>query len=348
LGSNWRHNFDARLFISGNTAKYVSHKGRVTDFLKNLSTGDWEQQNNLDTPYQLITPAGEDAVLLDPEDDLIFTFDFTSGNVIIGRLVQVEDGHGNAHTVTYDLATGQIQTVSDGLGRTLAFTYNADAIPKIVIVTDGTRSVNFGYTDPIDTEYLTVVTDVRGGITSYTYQDTSANADHALMLSNTRPRGNIPFTQTFDAVGKVATQTDADGNTFHFAYSGLDTTITDPLGDTRVHTHTATGEFSNREDQAGRSFSMGSDATGRRNSITDRLGATTSLSYHAESGQLASVTNADGTTTSNTYTARVFNNVTVNDLTGITHADGGTESFVYDAAGNLTSHVDQAGNTTSG
>ncbi|MFQ5356614.1 MAG: DUF6531 domain-containing protein, partial [Mariprofundaceae bacterium] len=41
LGSNWRHNFDARLFISGNTAKYVSWKGRVTDFVKNLISGVW-------------------------------------------------------------------------------------------------------------------------------------------------------------------------------------------------------------------------------------------------------------------------------------------------------------------
>ena len=251
LGSNWRHNFDATLNISGNTAKYVSHKGRVTDFIKNLISGIWEQQTNLDTPYQLVTPVSQDAVLYDPEDENIYTFDFTTSSVIIGKLVKVEDSHGNSHTVTYDLANGQIQTVSDGLGRTLTFTYNSDTIPKIIIVTDGTRSVNFQYTDTIDSEYMTIFTDARGGATTYVYKDTSANADHALMLRKTLPRLNVPFTQTYDTLGKVATQTDSDGNTYNFSYVGLDTTITGPLGDTRVHTHTATGEFSNRTGPGG-------------------------------------------------------------------------------------------------
>ncbi len=352
LGSNWRHNFDARLFWSGNTITYVSHDGRVTKFQQDVGTGVWSQQTNTDTPYQLSAVGGEDVKLYDPEIDRIYTFDFTTSSVIIGKLVKIEDGHGNVHTVTYDLDTGQIQTVSDGLGRTLTFTYNTDAIPKTVIVTDGTRSVNFQYTDTIDSEYLTIFTDVQGGMTTYAYEDTSANADHALMLSMTQPRGNIPYTQTFfdtstAASGRVATQTDADGNAFGFDYSGLDTTLTDPLGNTRVQTHTATGELSNSQDNAGQDIVIGSDATGRRNSITDRLGDVTTMSYHAPSGKLESRTNADGTTSSFSYTERPFGNLTLYDITGITHADATTESFTYDANGNATSHTDQAGNVST-
>ena len=149
------------------------------------------------------------------------------------------------------------------------------------------------------------------------------------MTSSTLPAGNSPFTQTYDADGKVATQTDSDGNTFSFTYGDPDTTLTDPLGNTRVHTHTATGEFSNRQDQAGQSFGMGSDSTGRRNSITDRLGDTTTLTHHVPSGKIASVTHADGTTTSFDYTLRMVGNVTHYDLTGITHADTTTEIFAH-------------------
>ncbi len=353
LGSNWRHNFDAHLYWVDDSITYVTSDGRVTDFLKDPGTGDWDQLTNTDTPYQLYAEAGQDVAVYDTEDDRIFTFDFTTGGVITGKLVQIEDGHGNVHIVTYDLGTGQIQTVSDGLGRTLTFTYNSDATPKISAVSDGTRNVSFQYTDPVDTEYLTLVTDALLGVTEYNYKDTSAEIDHALMTGMIRPEGNVPYTQTFYGLadplvsGRVATQTDSGSNTFSLDYSGLDTTLTNPLGHTRVHTHTATGEFSNRQDQEGESFSMGSDATGRRNSLTDRLGDTTSLGYDAPSGNISSVTNADGTTKSYSYTAQSLGDLTFFDITMITHADTTTESFSYDANGNLTSHTDQIGNTVS-
>ena len=352
LGSNWRHNFDARLYWVGNTITYVTHDGRVTDFLQNLDTGDWNQLTNTDTPYQVYVELGEDVALYDPEDERIYTFDYTTSNIIIGKLVGIEDGHGNLHTVTYDLDTGHIETVSDGLDRTLTFFYNDDAIPKISVVYDGTRSISFQYTDPIDTEYLTLATDGLLGVSVYTYADTSAGIDHALITSTTQPRGNVPYRQTFfDAStgisGRVAIQTDADGNAFSFDYDGLETTLTDPLGNTRIDTNTATGEFSNRQDETGESFVMGSDATGRRNSITDRLGYTTTIDYDEPSGNIAAVTNADGTTSDFSYTERVFGNLTLYDLTTITHADGTTESLVYDAMGNATSHTDQIGNTAT-
>ena len=97
------------------------------------------------------------------------------------------DGHGNQHTVTYDLNNGQMETVSDGLGRTLTFTYNNSAIPKISVVSDGTRSVSFEYTDPNDTEYLTRATDALLGVTDYTYKNTSATADHTSCVLPDKP-----------------------------------------------------------------------------------------------------------------------------------------------------------------
>jgi len=341
LGNDWQHNFDARLSVFGNTAKYVSWKGRVTDFVKNLATGVWEQQTNLDTTYKLTIPAGQNAALFDPQDNRIYAFD-----AVTGKLVIVADGKGNVHTVTYN-AAGQIQSVSDGLGRTLTFTYNAAATPKIASVSDGTRSIIFQYTDPLDTENMTIVTDVRGGITTYAYKDTTGTADKALMMQWTLPRLNVPFTQIFDAQGRVATQTNANGNAFNFAYVPPDTVITDPLGNIRGHRHTATGELSISQDQAGQQVQIGSDATGRRNAITDRLGDVTTMSYHAPSGKLASRANADGTTTSFTYTPRVAGGVTLHDMSGVTNADGTTISLIHDAFGNVTGSTDQLGNTSS-
>ncbi len=354
LGSNWRHNFDARFFQSGNTANYVSHDGRSTKFLLNLVSGDWEQQNNTDTPYQLSVVGGQDTALYDPEVDRIYTFDFTTSNLIIGKLVKIEDGKGNAHTLTYNNPmNAQLVSVSDGLGRTLNFTYNNDAIPKISVVDDGVRSISFQYTDAIDTEYLTLATDARSGITSYVYEDTSTVGDHALMLSMMRPQGNTPYSQTYYDTstpltsGGVATQTDASGNTYSFDYDGGVTTLTDPLTNTRVQTSTTTGELANSQDTAGQDIVIGSDSTGRRNSITDRFGDVTIMSYDTTSGHLSSITNADGTSASASYAATAFGDLSQFDLTNIIHTDGTTESFSYDASGNLTLHTDRLGGTSS-
>ncbi len=348
LGNNWLHNFDAGLVWNGNTVTYISNKGRVTRFLKDLESGIWTQTSNTDTPYQPIIAVNQDVTLYDPIDKRIYTFDFTTSSLLAGKLVRIEDGKGNLHTLSYDLQTGQLQSVADGLGRTLSFSYNTDTLAKIQIVADNAgRSVAFQYTDAIDSENLTIFTDAEGESTRYAYQDTSATGDYALMINKTLPRANTPFVQTYNAVGQVASQTDAGSNTYGFAYDAPDTTLTDPLGNTRVHTHTTSGELRNRQDQQGESFSMGSDATGRRNAITDRLGDTTGFGYHAASGRLATVTHADGTSSSYAYTARSLNGITHYDLIGITYADSTTEGFVYDASGNVSSHVDQVGNAAA-
>ena len=75
------------------------------------------------------------------------------------------------------------------------------------------------------------------------------------------------------------------------------------------------------------------------------MGDTTSYTYHSASGKLASVTNADGTVTTNTYTARTHSSgIVFYDLTGITYPDSTTEAYAYDTSGNLTSRTDRGGN----
>ena len=353
LGSNWLHNFDARLLVTGNTAIYISATGRVTKFLGSGPPMVWTQLTNLDTPYQVSTGGGQDAVLYDPTTDRVYTFDYTTSSLQAGKLVKVEDGHGHEHTVSYDPVSGQIDTVDDGLGRELTFTYNAAVLPKIETVSDGTRAVIYEYTDPIDTEYLTRITDSRGGITVYSYEDTSGVADHALLLTKQRPELNIPFTHTWydvttpAASGRVETQTDGDGNPTTFAYDPQgtrETTITDALGNSSVHTHTGSGELSELQDEQGLNVFVSNNTSGQRTGLTDRNGDGTTYTYHPESGKLASVTNAEGNTTTFTYAARAFGDVTLYDLTGIEHADGTTESFDYDGQGRMESHTDQLGN----
>jgi len=211
LGNNWLHNFDHRLGWNGNSALYISSSGRVTRFLK--LDGEWTQQDNLDIPYQVVIEAGSDPVVYDPQADLIYTFDYSTGGLVTGKLIEIENSRGNTHTMTYNEA-GQLQTVSDGLGRILTFFYNTMDISKISVVSDGIRTIQFQYTDPLDSENLTLFTDAMGNFTSYAYEDTSTNADNALLLRRILPEGNIPYSQTYYTTahqylsGRVETQTD--------------------------------------------------------------------------------------------------------------------------------------------
>jgi RHS repeat-associated protein len=324
LGDNWRHNHEWTLSRIGTTVTIVNHSGRLIRFIDNGVT--WDLNGNIDIAYQLAENAGI-YTLLDPQTSLLHNFNSS------GQLTQIYDGKGNIHSLEYD-TDGLLIKVSDGLGRMLIFTYGVDG--KLDNVSDGTRFISFTRLD----NNLASVTDVLGNATHYEY---TLNGG---ITTETRAENNIPYTQTWSD-GRVITQTNSDGHTTSIDYSGLETTITDPLGHTRVHTHTSTGEFSNRQDQAGLSFSMGSDATGRRNSLTDRLGATTTIVYNIDSGDVEVVTNADGSSYSYDYTARMVGDVTLHDITGATHADASTESFIYDAKGNPISHTDRAGNVSS-
>jgi RHS repeat-associated protein len=249
------------------------------------------------------------------------------------KLAMIEDGKGNVHALTYGGDT--LSSVSDGMGRTLNFTYTGDQLSS---VDDGTRTITFNHTG----NDLTGYTDSMGNTTTYTY------ATGGLMTAATRPAGNTHYSQTYDGDERVAIQVDALGNTNTFSYNSPDTVMTDPLSSTRTHTHSGSGELTGHQDEDGLSVSMGYDSEDRRNTITDRLGDTTAWTYHPESSKLASVTNADGTTTTYDYTARTHSSgIVFHDLTGITYPDGTTESCVYDSSGNMTSCTGRAGNVWS-
>ncbi|MFT7288360.1 MAG: RHS repeat-associated protein [Halieaceae bacterium] len=353
LGSNWRHNFDARLQWNGTRALYTSWRGEVVTFDK--VDDAWVQQSMPEVPFQIIAEAGSDTRLYDPREERVYTFDYTTGGPVTSRLIRIEDRNGNTQELDYD-DDGRLLTVSDGLGRLLQFTYHPltdeDQIPKISSVGDGVRLVTFFYQDPVDEQALTNVIDARGNSTVYRYEDTSANADHALMLSLQRPEGNIPFVQTFfgtadgDVSGRVATQTDALGNTTSFSYdpgSGL-TTIDDPGPDgSREHTHNSDGKQLLHRDENGNTIGLDYDAAGLPSGFDNRDGASVQATYHAPSGNPASVVHEDGTSTGSSYATRMQDGIEWHDRSNVTFPDGTSETYVHDAQGNIVSRVTRAG-----
>jgi RHS repeat-associated protein len=328
LGDNWLHNFEMTLTATAsNTVNIVNNQGRLIPFTNNGTS--FILLGRQDVPYQLATN-GSSFILGDPASQRLYTFD-SSGN-----LITIADGHGNAQTLIY--VSGVLAAVIDGLGHSLSFYYNNGLLSS---VSDGTRSVQFVQTG----NNLTSASDALGFVTTYTYDQT--NALSGLMTAATEPQGNVPFAQVFNADGQVLTQTEAGTNVTSLSYSNNTTTITDPIGHVRVDIHTPTGELASFTDESNQTITLGSNPSGRRGSITDRLGQTTLIAYHAPSGKPAALTNADGTVTLFNYSPRTNSGIVFYDLSQEIYPDGTMELFTYDASGNVLTHTDRAGRVFS-
>jgi RHS repeat-associated protein len=323
LGTNRAHNFDVKLATDGTTtATVTTARGRIVSFAG--KAGKFTLSSPKDIPYQFVK-SGSTYRFADPASQLQFVFDAT------GKLASIEDGRGNGLTLTY---TGSFLTsVSDGLGRTLGFAYDGNG--HLTSVGDGVRIVTFTYSG----NNLATATDAAAHTTMYVY-----DIDN-LLTGRTRPLGNVPISQAFTG-GAVTTQTQRGADTT-FDYSANPTVETDPASATQRYTYAANGTLTALTDAAGKSITLGNDATGRWSSVTDRLGHTTTIETHALSGLVAKVTRPDGGATGIAYAARTTPaGLTLYDPAKITFPDGTTRSFTHDVNGNLLVATDELGRKT--
>lgn len=325
LGTNWLHNFEMKLTATSNTVEIATALGRIINFAL-ATNGAWVLTGRVDVPYQLAATASN-YTLGDPMSQRSFTFNTN------GQLTAISDNRGNTHSLSY--SNGLLAAVNDALGRVLAFQYNGGLLTN---VTDGLRSVSFTQSNGL----LRLVRDALGFVTSCNYTSTSGGL--ALMTSLTRPRGNTPYRQTFNAAGQVVAQTDALSNKVTLTYAGDTTTVTDPTGESRRDRHSDEGDLRSFFDEEDREVDLGYNLAGQRTGLYDRMGELTFATIHAPSGQLASATNADGTVSVYAYTNRTVNGVTFYDLVRVTHADGSIEQFDYDANGNVIRYTDRGSN----
>jgi RHS repeat-associated protein len=327
LGTNWMSNFDVTVAVSTTTAKALLFGGQVINFTKNGSA--WQVSSPLDVVYQFQSLAST-FKLMDPLTARVYTFDST------GALIKIEDRNGNGISITRG-PNGPI-SVTDGLGRTLSFTYTGKNLTKVQDQTG--RAVVFNYTGAL----LTSSVDARNQTWQYSYTGTGSFS--GLMTKEQYPLG-ARTTQTYDAQGRVTSQTDAGNNTLNLAYSASGTTITDPLGALTKQTFDTLGDVTGFTDPQGSSAAVTYDSSNRRASITDKNGKLLQYTYHAPTGKLASQTNAQGDTMSFSYTAQSQGGFTFYPLTKITYRDGTSVTLAYDGSGNLISRTDRDGGVTS-
>jgi|CXWL01.1.fsa_nt_gi RHS repeat-associated protein len=265
-----------------------------------------------------------------------------------GALVAMLDRNGNATTLTRALdggLTGNLTKITSPSGRYLTLAY--DASNRVTQVTDILgRQIVYTYDA---SGRLWKVTNAAGGIAEYTY-----DASHRL-LTNKEPNGNTHVTNAYDANGRVATQTQADGTTYQFAYT-LDgsgnvtqTDVTDPRGIIKRFVFNSAGLTASITDAYGQPETETTTYEWQANtnlllSVTDALNRKTAYTYDAKGNTLTVTklaTTANAVTTTMTYVP-VYNQVaTVTDP--LSH----TTTFAYDAKGNLTTITNALSKTTT-
>jgi RHS repeat-associated protein len=353
LGYGWHEPYGSYLAVntaaSPNTATATIGTGQQILFTKQ-SNGTWA------------APAGTTATLsyanslytLTDVNHVKWQFSTT------GMLTKIIDRNGQTATISGWLHWPTGVTLSNG--KVINFTTNGSGrITKITLPDN--RTVNYGYNSAGE---LTSVTDMRGGVTSYTY-----NSSHEL-LTVTDPRGHVIVTNVYGDYGRLASQTDAAGETTTYAFepggclgdgcttapatvtatdprgnhwtdsydsNGLLVAQTDPLGDTSGYTYDSTSQLPlTYTDPVGNTVSYSYDSQQNPTQTTLPGSITMSATFDSSNNALTA-TNGRGYTTAYTYD-------THGNPTLVTQPGGNTIGMAYNTAGQLTSVTDQAGKTT--
>ena len=315
--------------------------------------------------YQLEKKSSGYFYLMNPADERVYVFQSRELNYDrttqlvknVGEIVYVLDRHGNRLTYTYNDNHLPLSVEENGTGRKLNLTYNTDG--NLASVSDGyetARTLAFTYF-PATT--LINFKDAMNQKTSFVYDA----ANTYLLKKITLPNLNSHIDQTWadnpEGVKGVSSQKDAYGNETTLSWSkdaqgNIVTAVKYPDGTQQVFNHEAARYPEEMKDPADKSAAMKYSADNQLSEITDRLGDKTLMTYHAESGKIASLTNAEGNTVSYAYTSQnqTFTNpansepvaFTFYELSQISYPDSTTEKFVYNDQGSLTEFTDRESN----
>jgi RHS repeat-associated protein len=287
----------------------------------------------------------------------------------VGLQTAVADANGNALTLTRPSGTEYNATaITDATGRGVTLSRPPGQF-RLATVTDPLgRTVSYQYDA---SGRLTSVTNPAGGVTQYTY-----DSQHR-MTTIMDARGITYLTNTYDTNYRVCQQTQADGGvyTMHYVTTDIATTpaslqllneaaaggpisqaacsgtgsmspvvatvLVDPRGNPTTYRFNAASSLVSVTDALGQTTTYDRDpTTSLVQSVTDRLGRVTSYTYDAR-GNVLTVTDPAGNALTMAYEP------TFNKVTSIHDPLNRVTIFGYDSHGNLTSVTDPLNHATT-
>ena len=167
------------------------------------------------------------------KDNSLLTFNALSPTTLTGQIASWQFANGMSVAFAYNSASNLTQ-VSNNLGRSLALGYTGTHVSS---VTDAAgRSIAFTYDG---NDNLTSFTDPLQNYTAYAYDGAASHLIEIFYPSVPA----LPFvTNSYDALGHVIQQANADGELSTFYMAGSRTEFADALGNRHVTYQTPTGK----------------------------------------------------------------------------------------------------------
>ena len=235
---------------------------------------------------------------------------------------------------------GDVQTVTDPLGHTTKYAYDADR--NLVSETDGDSNTTTYVYDLANEQ-----TEIKRADSPQTTLITNYNLDGTVNYQEDG-KGNKTLTYGYDTLGRVTSEEDADNNTTTYTIDGPGNVLTTQLpGGNCPTTACITNTYDADNELQTVTYSGGTtpnvtnityDNDGRRLTMTDGTGTTADV--WDSLGRLTSEQNGAGTTVGYGYDLK-------SQLTSITYPGGPTVTYGYDTADRLTTVKDGLGNTTT-
>ncbi|MBN1125490.1 MAG: hypothetical protein JXA82_10815 [Sedimentisphaerales bacterium] len=259
-GYNWTINYDARIITVDSTSlTYVTHEAGTKEYSKVSTNPDVYALAGNSSHYfvQTIDPAGFDLVVLN--ENLTYHFTTEEGNDY-GRLKHIRDDYGNQVSFEHNSITGFITRITDTLGRDIRLYYNSSHRLSQIYDMTGDRRWYYYYSAAYDLSQVAYPdTDEYAGQNriKFTYMYSNHNMIAAfdpqsqMLVRNyysydsgrqvyrvyKQERAGGSHDITYDAVNKVSTIIDPEGNRKEVYYNdaGLRTKqivfMTDPSSD---------------------------------------------------------------------------------------------------------------------
>jgi RHS repeat-associated protein len=245
----------------------------------------------------------------------VTTASFDPNNNLVGT--QLPTGARNAIGYTDGANPNAPTSVTDSEGRQTSMTYDAAGNPLTVKNAATGQGIERTYND---NGTVKDSTDGRGSKTSYAYDD------QGRLLTVTPPAGRQPVSYTYDSRSRITSVRDGNGKTIKYAYDAADRVV----------------QLSEQTNSGDRVIQQ-SDFDANGNKIANYFAATTKqFSYSPRNQVLTDVRRGGGIVATDTvaYTYDANNNL------ASLRDGGGTTSYRYNPANDITELTDLAGGIT--
>ncbi|MBN8284892.1 MAG: RHS repeat protein [Zoogloea sp.] len=285
IGSQWRHSYDRQIKpLITNTISFATvtrASGRAFSYVtvNGLFISEADIPDVLQRLYDANgSPSGW--IYFKP-DNVTEIYD------VSGRLLSIRSPSGRTETLAYDSVTGNLSSVTDNFGRSLAFHYDASGRINRVVDPAGAQ-VTYTYTA---SNNLSTITYPDGTYKTYSYNESqnTIGANLPSALTGIVDESGVRYaTYQYDNVGRAVGEFLADNiASYRLSFGSGNTTVTDPLGTARVYSF---------QSILGVTKSLGQSKPGG----SGCMAAASSIVYDAK-GNVTRRTDFSGNTTEYTY-----------------------------------------------